>query len=333
MNDFLGIHRPNTGNNRPSLGDRPGFGHGNRPDRPINIGNNVNLNINNRPSWVNIDNDRINKINNNWQNAFNRRGDNYGYQNWRDRYPDRYARNRYYGSNVRNHWRNNYYRYDNCFSHDWWHRHNHSLCGWSYAYGFNNYGLNYWWRYPTSWSTCASWFTWSAPSTVWAQPIYYDYGTGGNVVIQDNSVYINEQEVASVEDYAQSAAALATVPPPESKEEAEEMEWMPLGTFAVVTNKEEEEPATVIQLAVSKNGIVSGTLYNRVKDDTRSIQGQVDKETQRVAFRIADSDNVVMETGLYNLTQEEAPVMVHYGTETIKYYLFVRLENPEGEQG
>ena len=97
----------------------------------------------------------------------------------------------------------------------------------------------------------------------------------------------------------------------------------------VVTKEDETEPATVIQLAVSKEGIVSGTLYNRESDTARSIQGQVDKETQRVAFRIADSDNIVMETGLYNLTQEESPVMVHYGDDDIRYYLFVRLENPE----
>lgn len=36
---------------------------------------------------------------------------------------------------------------------------------------------------------------------------------------------------------------------------------------------------------------------------------------------------------VYNLTQEEAPVMVHYGTETIKYYLFVSLVNPDVQQG
>jgi hypothetical protein len=36
---------------------------------------------------------------------------------------------------------------------------------------------------------------------------------------------------------------------------------------------------------------------------------------------------------VYNLTQEEAPVMVHYGTETIKYYLFVSLANPDVQQG
>ena len=36
---------------------------------------------------------------------------------------------------------------------------------------------------------------------------------------------------------------------------------------------------------------------------------------------------------MYNLTQEEAPVMVHYGTETIKDYLFVRLMNPDEQQG
>jgi hypothetical protein len=50
---------------------------------------------------------------------------------------------------------------------------------------------------------------------------------------------------------------------------------------------------------------------------------------QRVAFRIGESDDVVFETGLYNLTQGEAPVLVHFGTDRVATYLLVRLEVPE----
>lgn len=333
LNDFLGIHRPgNRPGSRPGFGDRDRPGFGDRDRRPINIGNNVNVGINNRPSWVNIDNDRFTKINNNWRTAIDRRpGGGYGIHNWRNRHPDRVARWRYRGNDIR--YRHGH-RFHDHFDRDWWYRHrNHDLCGWSYAYGLNNYGFSYWWKYPTSWSTCASWFTWAAPTTVWAQPIYYDYGAGGNVVVENNNVYINDQEVASVEEYAQSAAALATVPPPESEEQAAEAEWMPLGTFAVSTGDDDTDASTTLQLAVSKEGVVSGTLYNSQTDQPRSVQGQVDKETQRVAFRVAGSDKVVIETGLYNLTQSEAPVMVHLGGEQIKYYLLVRLDNPEDQQG
>ena len=51
-----------------------------------------------------------------------------------------------------------------------------------------------------------------------------------------------------------------------------------------------------------------------------------------MAFRIGESDSVVAETGLYNLTQEEAPVLIHFGTERTENYLLVRLEYAEDEK-
>lgn len=109
------------------------------------------------------------------------------------------------------------------------------------------------------------------------------------------------------------------------------MEWMPIGAFAVSSSKNEVEPSRVIQLAVSKTGIISGTLYNTQTDEARTVQGQVDKETQRVDFRVGDSENPVVETGVDNLTQEEAPVLVHFGTDRVENWLLERLEAPAEE--
>jgi len=121
---------------------------------------------------------------------------------------------------------------------------------------------------------------------------------------------------------------LATVEPPANLEAAEAAEWMPLGTFAVSTNEKEANPTRIMQLAIDRQGIVSGTFYNTDTDQTQAIQGQVDKETQRVAFRIGDSQSIVCETGLYNLTQPEAQLLVHYGTERTESFLLVRLDAP-----
>lgn len=158
--------------------------------------------------------------------------------------------------------------------------------------------------------------------------MYYDYGQGGNVVYNDNSVYINGDQVATATEFAQSAADLATVPPPASEEEARQVEWLPLGTFAVSSGEKDVDPNRIVQLAVSKTGIISGALYNTVTDATQSIQGQVDKETQRVAFRIGESEDTVAESGLYNLTQEQAPLLVHFGPDKVENWLLVRLEDP-----
>ena len=325
---------------RPGAEDRPGLGNLTRPEtrpapdrrpgigdrpinnaRPINIGdiqfgNNV---IHNRPNWVTINDNQFININNKWQNQVG------NLHNWHDRHPDRLNYFDRWGNSVRDRW---HHHHHNWFGPDWWHQHRHGWCGWHYGYHFNYYNWNYWWRVPT-YSSCVNWFTWTAPATVWTQPVYYDYGQGGNVVYQDNSVYVNNTPVATADEFAESAAVLATVPPPASEAEAEAAEWLPLGTFAVTTDVKEVEPTRVMQLAVSKTGIISGTLYNSTTDQAYTIQGQVDKNTQRVAFRIGESQNIVLETGLYNLTQEEAPVLVHYGKERVENWLLVRLENPE----
>jgi hypothetical protein len=183
-------------------------------------------------------------------------------------------------------------------------------------------------------AACTSFFTWSAPTTVWSQPIYYDYGPGGNVVYENNSVYVNGEEVGTAEDYVQNAALLATALPPASEEAAAAAEWMALGTFAVAADEQDVDPTRVVQLAVNQAGIVSGTLYNTQTDQAQTVQGRVDPNTQRVAFRIGESENVIGETGLYNLTQDEAPLLVHLVEQNDRQtWLLVRLEKPESEQG
>lgn len=64
-------------------------------------------------------------------------------------------------------------------------------------------------------------------------------------------------------------------------------------------------------------------------DQAIAVQGQVDKDTQRVAFRIGESEDIVVETGLFNLTQDETPVLVHFGSEKVENWLLVRLEQPD----
>lgn len=273
---------------------------------------------------MNINQNNIININNNWGNQIN------GLHGWSNRYPDRLAYNRNWGYGIRNNWWHARYYQGNWFNDYWWRTNRHTWCGWHYGYSFNRYPWTYWWTYPT-YANLTTWFVWTPPATVWSQPIYYDYGTGGNVTFVDNSVYINGAPVASRDEFAQSAMALATVPPPEDEQQAEQAEWMPLGTFAISTSDKDTQPTRMIQLAVDKQGIISGTLYNLQTSQSQSVQGQVDKETQRVAFRIGDNENIVVETGLYNLTQQEAPVLVHFGTERTENWLLVRLDAPPEE--
>jgi hypothetical protein len=186
---------------------------------------------------------------------------------------------------------------------------------------FWNRPWRYWWRRAT-WAAVTGWFVWS-----WPQPIYYDYG--GNVYYENNTVYVDGKEVSSAEQYAQQMAAVANSVPEDV--DAEEVEWMPLGVFALVT-EEQEEPTMYVQLAVSKEGIIAGTYTNTDTDSAQPLEGMVDKKTQRAAWTVGENKNTVFETGIYNLTQEETPVLVHFGSQQTQQWLLVRLEEPASDE-
>jgi hypothetical protein len=205
-----------------------------------------------------------------------------------------------------------------------------ALGGWGAAYapGYGWWGYspwlgyqpwNYWYGNP-GWNTFAGYYGWQSP-------YFYDYGPNGNVVYTSNRVLVNDQPVGTPTDYAQSAAELAMVTPEQMNAQHE---WIPLGTFSVATSQDETNPARVIQLAHdNKQGLISGTIFNKESGNLYTVQGRVDPDTQRVAFTIGKDPNVVMETGLFNLTQNETPVLVHFGPSKTATYLFARLPEPQ----
>lgn len=267
-------------------------------------------------------------VRNRWSNAIVKPV----HSNWWHRNPVRVTYWNNWGNRVRHHW-SYYNRYHRWFGNNWWQWHPHALCGWHYYYRLPYYPASYWWGAP-AWPTLTTWFVWgSTPSVVWQQPVFYDYGPGGNVLYQGDAVYVGGQPVGTPEHYALSAAQLATVPPPADEAQAAAAEWMPLGTFTVATSEDDVDPSRVMQLAVSKEGIVSGTFFNPETDEAQAIQGQVDQETQRVAMRIGDNEALVIETGLYNLTLDEVPLLVHFGTERTEHWLAVRLRQDEETPG
>ena len=104
---------------------------------------------------------------------------------------------------------------------------------------------------------------------------------------------------------------------------------MPLGVFAVSSRADDDHPAMMMQMAVSKEGNLAGMYYNTSDDVALPIQGAVDQKTQRAAWTIGDKKNTVLETGIFNLTKEETPVLVHFGDEKTQNWMMVRLDKPE----
>ena len=122
----------------------------------------------------------------------------------------------------------------------------------------------------------------------------------------------------------------AAAPPPEKLKETE---WMPLGVFAFAREGVADTQA-MIELAVGKDGVLTGTYYNETSEVSRPVRGRIDPKSQRLAIGFADGKNadLALETGIYNLTQEEVPVLVHFGDGKSENFMFVRLKDEKGNQ-
>jgi len=310
LNNFLSIN-----NGRNGIGTHTG----------MNVSHIGGTNIHH--SFNHLNNGQLHNINNNLNNGFRHhhinnggfglgnRGFGYGFFGYGFGSP--YWNN--WGLGVRGFW--NPYGYYGLFGNRFWAT-NYCYFPWrrSYYYG-GGYPYSYWWGYP-SWGGLQSWF----PYYGWNTPYYYGYGPGGNIVYNGGTVYMNDVPIATAADYAASAAEIAAVPTPSNPDAA--VDWLPLGTFALSESDTDKDPSRVIQLAVDKEGIISGTMHNKATNQTFPVQGRVDKETQRVAFTIGDAKDVVFETGIYNLTQQQTPVLVH-GDGREETYLLLRLELPK----
>jgi len=126
------------------------------------------------------------------------------------------------------------------------------------------------------------------------------------------------------------ASDLETFAPEKQSSDPSE-QWMPLGTFALLNDEEVGESERIVQLAMNRGGILRGNLYDQKEDKLLPIQGAVDQETQRVAFRVVGEEEKVYESGLWNLTQDSLPFLVQEGpgkSETIKA---VRLQEEGAE--
>ncbi|MEO8270076.1 MAG: protocadherin, partial [Aureliella sp.] len=175
-----------------------------------------------------------------------------------------------------------------------------------------------------TWNSVGAWM--SYPAT---QPTYYDYGN--NVDYQGGSVYVNGEDAGTSQQYYDQASQIAQVgAQADTSNTSEEGQWLPLGVFAL-TKTGETKSQVSIQLAVNKQGIIRGNYTDTDTGKTQVVQGSVDKQTQRVAFTVGDDKSDLIETGLYNLTKDEAPALVHIGKDKTEQWLLVRLNKPAAD--
>jgi uncharacterized protein (TIGR03000 family) len=206
--------------------------------------------------------------------------------------------------------------------------------------GFYHYGAFYpgWYSaHPGCWAAAgwAAGAAWTAASaatlasfcSIPAAPIYYDYGN--TVVYQNNSVYDNGEDVGTAQQYEQQAVTLAQqgqeAKPPETDK------WQPLGVFALVQG-DDKTSDTMFQLAVNQQGIIRGNYFDGLMDSTSNVYGSVDKKTQLAAWTIGDKKTPVFEAGIFNLTKDETPVLVHFGPDKTQQWLLVRVEQKDAKE-
>ena len=120
-------------------------------------------------------------------------------------------------------------------------------------------------------------------------------------------------------------------PPPPVATPLPDAQWLPLGVFGLMANGK-KTPDMVFQLAVDKNGTIRGNYFDQVTQNNLPVTGAVDKHSQRVAWKVATGQGLVVETGLDNLTQDESTALVHFGADRTEQDLLVRIKQPADGQ-
>jgi hypothetical protein len=197
------------------------------------------------------------------------------------------------------------------------------------AYTGDWYGAHPGAWFAAGWATGAAWntATWAGLGTwlgYYGDPIAYDYGS--NVTYDDGDVYVDGQNTGSSQEYYDNAVNVASVGS-QPQAAPDDAQWMPLGVFAA-SKVGDTKVAGTLELAVSKTGVIRGN-YTGANEQVEVVKGSVDKKSQRVAWTMGTNKEPVVETGLYNLTKDEATALVHFGKDRTEQWLLVRMNQAD----
>jgi hypothetical protein len=170
---------------------------------------------------------------------------------------------------------------------------------------------------PVEYSTLVAWLDYDAAQAA----AIGEYDFGHRILFHNDQVYYDGEEVGASATFAQQAASLAA----DGAQASDDGKWLPLGIFGLIPERQ-KTPELVIQLAANKAGMIRGNLYTETAQKNLPVHGAVDKQHHRVAWTTADSSHLVMETGLYNLTEDESTAMVYRRGQPSQTYTLVRLK-------
>jgi hypothetical protein len=194
--------------------------------------------------------------------------------------------------------------------------------GWNGGWG-RGWGVGNAWA-PVALGTAAAWMGVNALT-----PATAGYGQPVNVYTSDNGSVDTDgagqpQAIASEPDAAianELAKSGATDPPQDDK-------LLPLGIFSLAP-KDQTEASAMLQLSLSKEGVLRGSYYDILSNQSHPVRGAVDRKTQRAAFTFGQNGKAVFETSLANLTQDVGPLSVHYADGKTSDWTLARYDGKE----
>lgn len=223
--------------------------------------------------------------------------------------------NRQLSDNVSQRLRNSRSDFNHWFDRDFFDRHDIDV-------GYVGIGAN-WWR-PAAWATLANWGAWN-----WSTPYYYDDGGYSYPITTTESTYAYPSTTTTTTSQPMVTQPVQTQPQQNVQTTAATTEeWLPLGVFAVANDANAAAQTNrFMQLAINRSGEIAGVLYNYITDDAQDLTGMVDANTQKAYWSLDDQmDSPIASTGIYNLTEDQTPINVHFADGTDQTWVLVRLK-------
>jgi len=203
-------------------------------------------------------------------------------------------------------------RNDHIFDDYFWTRFRRHHHDWSFDSRFS-------WSTSASWPSLVVWLPWK-----WRQPVYYYYDDNGSVFYGESQDFSYLISVPQRSEFIARAVSIANKQRPLLIDASS---WMPLGMYALSYDGESlSDFSEYISLAISKEGFITGAYFNGTTGETFEIRGSVDSNSQRAAWKFVGRDWPIMESGLYNLTNDEATMLVHSADGRTESKVIIRLK-------
>ncbi len=135
----------------------------------------------------------------------------------------------------------------------------------------------------------------------------------------DDDATTEDTQPQQEQDAAQLAAAGAVDVPNNTQ-------FLPLGVYALAPAGHSDATA-VVQLSVTKDGILRGSYCDLISDQGQTIFGAIDKQSRRAAWTVGTGGKAVFETTLDSLTRADGQVALEFPGGDVKQYTLARFEN------